>query len=156
MDGLKDFPLPQVGFSVSHLCTLSVDMVLCFPCMDCNSIVGIPSLHRQLVFSYPLLQCSFRLSYVSLITLLQGISYTTPFFLRSGVGVFTQTRDSLRVLGDLKTVLMSRCLHFLWIYSERPLTYGSSRNLGLPSGGSCIVSLSLVGLRSECSIILFG
>ena len=87
---------------------------------------------------------------------LQGISYTTSFFLRSGVGVFTRTRDSLRVLGDLKTVLMSRCLHFLWIYSERPLTYRSSRNLGLPSGGSCIVSLSLVGLRSECSIILFG
>ena len=69
MDGLKDFPLPQVGFSVSHLCTLPVDMVLCFPCVDCDSIVGIPSLHRQFVFSYPLLQCSFRLSYVSLITL---------------------------------------------------------------------------------------
>ena len=74
---------------------------------------------------------------------LQGISYTTPFFLRSGVGVFTRTKDSLRVLGDLKTVLMSRCLHFLWISSERPLMYGSSRSLGLPSGGSCVVPLSL-------------
>ena len=68
MDGLKDFPLPQLGFSVSHLCTLPVDMVLCFPCVDCDSIVGIRSLHHQLVFSYPLLQCSSCLSYVSLIT----------------------------------------------------------------------------------------
>ena len=52
------------------------------------------------------------------------------------MGIFTRTRDSLRVLGDLKIVLMSRCLHFLWISSERPLMYGSSRNLGLPSGNS--------------------
>ena len=55
--------------------------------------------------------------------------YTTPFFLRSGVGVFTQTVEFLMVLYDLKTVLMFRRLHIfkiLWISSERPLMYGSS------------------------------
>ena len=84
---------------------------------------------------------------------LQGISYTTPFFLRSGVGAFTRTRESLRLLDNLKTVLMSRHLHFLWISSKRSLMYS---NLGLPSVVSCVVLLSLMVLRSECSIILFG
>ena len=55
--------------------------------------------------------------------------YTTSFFLRSGVGVFTQTREFPMVLYDLKTALMFRRLHIfkiLWISSERPLMYESS------------------------------
>lgn len=69
----------------------------------------------------------FCLSYVSLT--LQG-SRTLHFFLGCGMGVFTRTRESLSVLDDFNTALMSRCLYFLWISSERPLTYRSSSNLG--------------------------
>ena len=74
----------------------------------------------------------FPLSYVLFVTIsifMGSHIYATPFFLRSGVGVFTRTGDFLMVLYDLITVLMFRCLHIfeiLWISSERPLMYGSS------------------------------
>ena len=114
MDDVKDLPLSNSdrlgSVSLSHLCTLPVDMVLCFPCVNCDSIIGIYPFASPPACAQ--LSSSSRLSYVAITyhTLCKlGISYTTPFFLTSGVGVFTLTRDSLRVLGNLNIVHQDQC-----------------------------------------------
>ena len=130
MAGLQDLSLPSTWFCTPILCTLSVNIAFCFPCMDCYTNIlyiqpaCVQSFSSSGSFEFPSLRSYIYICIVHHNFYMGSYINNTPFFLRSGVGVFTKTREFLH-----KAALMFRCLHLeisAWISSKRPLMYGSS------------------------------
>ena len=95
-------------FGASSSIRTSLQSIVCPSCQACSATADFSSCPRQAAA-----RCSFILvSRVLLVSpiytfpQLQGTLYTTPDFFSIGMGSFTLTRAVLRVLADLKAVLM--------------------------------------------------
>ena len=64
VQGFNCFPSWVVGLHMLDCRCLPVHLVLLGPCMYCDAVLHIVSLHCSFVFTYPLLQCSSCFSHV--------------------------------------------------------------------------------------------
>ena len=62
----KGPPLPVIGFHLLHFRSISINLVLGFVSMYCNSILGVALLHRLFLFSKSDPQRSLRFSNIGL------------------------------------------------------------------------------------------
>ena len=122
----------MVGLHMLDCCCLPVHLVLLGPCMYCDVVFHIVSLHCSFVLLFIVFSSVLPVSPMCTLShSAHGTWYTTPFFFHSSWGSFVCTKASLRVPYDLKVVLMPRRLYVLSILSLTHLTYGKWRNLGV-------------------------
>ena len=88
VQGFNCFPSRMVGLHMLDCCCFPVHLVLFGPCVYCDAVLHIVSLHCSFVFTYPLLQCSSYFSDVD--TLAFSTWYLVP-----GTRLLSQQQSSM-------------------------------------------------------------
>ena len=88
VQGFNCFPSRIVGLHMLDCCCFPVHLVLFGPCVYCDAVLHIVSLHCSFVFTYPLLQCSSCFSDVDTLTFSAWYLVHDSFLLPLWLGVF--------------------------------------------------------------------
>ena len=88
VQGFNCFLSRMVGLHMLDCCCFPVHLVLFGPCVYCDAVLHIVSLHCSFVFTYPLLQCSSCFSDVDTLAFSAWYLVHDSFLLPLWLGVF--------------------------------------------------------------------
>ena len=153
VDGLHGPAVPVSSGSGLDLRSLPVNRLLGRLCVYCYPVLGIPCLHRILVFRYSLLHGPSHFSNVCELAVTAG-HFIDNISFSIWVLCFTCITMLLNVFWGLKMVFTPKGAHTFSSFLLTPLTYG--RNIGLAVSSSASFSLDLGAEEKVLLTVLTG